>query len=517
MVQAQFYFITNSGTITITAYTGSGGVVVIPSTTNGLPVTSIGDSAFAYRGVTSITIPGSVTSIGSAAFNRCTALTTAMISPGVTSIGVYAFSECASLTNVTIPDGLSTIDDSAFYFCTSLPTVTVPSSVTRIGRYAFYGCDSLTAITVNTPNSAYSSAEGVLLNQSQTTLIQFPGGKAGSYTLPSSVTDIGAYSFAGNAHLTSVTIPNTVTNFGQSAFAESKRLASVTVLNGVTRIGTEAFLRCTSLTNATLPGSVAIIGGDAFASTSLTNVDLPTGVIYIGNGAFLCCHSLTNVSIPSTVSGIGAQALDCCDNLTTITVDASNPFYSSVAGALFIKDRTRLIKYPAGRAGGYTVPNGVKVIEGLAFDGCAGLTSVVLPSSLITIEDYNFYNSASLAGLYFKGEPPTADFLFGAYSAPVVYYLPGTTNWHSTFCNRPTMLWNPVVKNADGKFGLTHNQFGFTITGTSNLPIVVAFCTNVTHPTWLPLQTCTLTNGSIHFSDPDWTNYPTRLYRIRSP
>ena len=79
------------------------------------------------------------------------------------------------------------------------------------------------------------------------------------------------------------------------------------------------------------------------------------------------------------------------------------------------------------------------------------------------------------------------------------------------------MLWNPSIQGGDGNFGVQGNRFGFTITGTANIPIVVAACTNLAHPTWLPLQTCTLTNGSIYFSDPDWSNHPTRLYRIRSP
>jgi hypothetical protein len=61
------------------------------------------------------------------------------------------------------------------------------------------------------------------------------------------------------------------------------------------------------------------------------------------------------------------------------------------------------------------------------------------------------------------------------------------------------------------------NQFGFTITGTTNIPMVLEASTNLSTAGWSPLQTCTLTNGSIYFSDPDWTNYPARIYCIRSP
>ncbi len=98
-----------------------------------------------------------------------------------------------------------------------------------------------------------------------------------------------------------------------------------------------------------------------------------------------------------------------------------------------------------------------------------------------------------------------------------VYYLPGTTNWFSPFGGRPAVLWNPQPQTSGASFSVRTNRFGFNITGNTNIPIVVEACTNLANPTWISLQSCTLTNGSLYFSDPDWTNYPARLYRIRSP
>jgi len=82
-----------------------------------------------------------------------------------------------------------------------------------------------------------------------------------------------------------------------------------------------------------------------------------------------------------------------------------------------------------------------------------------------------------------------------------------------TFAGCPAVLWNPQPQN----LGVLTDGFGFTITGTINIPVVVEACTNLASATWTSLKTCTLTNGSIYFSDPQWTNYPARLYRIRSP
>ncbi|MCX6927463.1 MAG: hypothetical protein NT154_30295, partial [Verrucomicrobia bacterium] len=70
---------------------------------------------------------------------------------------------------------------------------------------------------------------------------------------------------------------------------------------------------------------------------------------------------------------------------------------------------------------------------------------------------------------------------------------------------------------SSSEFGVGTNGFGFTVKGTTNIPIAVVACTNPASPNWITMQTCTLTNGSIYFSDLQWTNYPARLYRIRSP
>jgi hypothetical protein len=122
-----------------------------------------------------------------------------------------------------------------------------------------------------------------------------------------------------------------------------------------------------------------------------------------------------------------------------------------------------------------------------------------------------------LAGVYFKGNAPSLGMdVFGA-DTTTVYYLPGTSGWGPTFGGRPTALWNPQVPTNDGSFGLRQNQFGFNIAGTPDIPLVIEASTDVAARSWVALQNCTLTNGSVYFSDPQWTNYPSRFYRIRSP
>jgi hypothetical protein len=145
--QAQFEFVTNNGTITITRYTGPGGDVTIPSTINGLPVTCIGWRAFHIcTSLTSVTIPNTVTSIAYEAFSLCTNLTSVAIPDSVTSIGSNAFFTCVRLTDIILGKNVSSIGGWAFYSCASLTDIMIPKSVVSIGPSAFEFCTMLAGV-----------------------------------------------------------------------------------------------------------------------------------------------------------------------------------------------------------------------------------------------------------------------------------------------------------------------------------------------------------------------------------
>ncbi len=152
---------------------------------------------------------------------------------------------------VTIPDTINGlpvtgIGGSAFYGCTNLSSVTIGNSVSSIGPWVFDHCTSLTMITVDGSNPSYSSMDGVLFNKNQTTLIQCPGAKSGSYTVSNSVTFIDYGAFEGWSSLTNLTIANSVTSIGGEAFAGCTGLTNLEMKN-VTSIGYSAFAGCASL------------------------------------------------------------------------------------------------------------------------------------------------------------------------------------------------------------------------------------------------------------------------------
>ena len=153
-----------------------------------------------------------------------------------------------------------------------------------------------------------------------------------------------------------------------------------------------------------------------------------------------------------------------------------------------------------------------------AFANRLNLTSVTVPNSVTNIGNYEFYNCPSLTGVYFQGNVPTTGlYMFSGDNNATVYYLLGTTGWGTTFDGIMAVLLNPQVQTSGASFGVRTNRFGFNITGSSNLVIVVEASTNLANPVWIPLQTNTLNGSQVYFSDPQWTNYHGRFYRLSSP
>jgi len=193
----------------------------------------------------------------------------------------------------------------------------------------------------------------------------------------------------------------------------------------------------------------------------LTNVMIPTSVTYLGLGAFQDCTSLTSVTIPPSVTSLGVSVFSSCSNLTSVTVGP-----------------------------------GVATIGDTAFQYCTNLT-----------------------GVYFQGDAPSlvGKLVFDGDNNTIVYYLANKQGWSTTFGGRPTKLWVPPDQITLTEVGVRTNQFGFTITGPNGWTVVVEATPSLAIPTWLPLETNTLSNGSAYFSDPQWANSTARSYRVRSP
>ena len=204
---------------------------------------------------------------------------------------------------------------------------------------------------------------------------------------------------------------------------------------------------------------------------------------------FYYCTNLSSTTIPNSVTSIGDYVFYYCTNLTSVTIG-----------------------------------NSITSIGDGDFWLCISLTTVTIPNSVTNIGSSAFWYCTNLTGVYFKGNAPSLgnSYVFCQAYKATVYYLPGTTGWGAPgtlFGNRLTALWvlpNPMILNYEPSFGVRTNRFGFIISWATNVSVVVEVC-SMTNSTWVPLQTNTLTGGWVYFSDPDWTNYSVRCYRLRSP
>ena len=394
--------------------------------------TSIPHNAFdECSGLTSVTIPSSVTSIGSYAFNGCSKLTSVTIPEGVTSIGYNAFYECSNLTSITIPSSVTSIGGSTFYRCYSLRTagpigggydyefgwttaiidnafdgcsnltsITITSSVTSIGNNAFKDCSSLRSFTIpegvtSIGHSAFDGCSGLT-----------------SFTIPENVTKIGYGAFEDCSSLVSIEIPSKVTKIDDYTFENCSSLTSINIPENVTEIGHYAFHGCSSLTSITIPESVTEIGNDAFSGcSSFTSITIPEGVKSIGHSAFSYCRSLTSIKISGGLTQIWDSAFSNCSSLTSINIPSSVTYISSVS---IFKNCPKL-KTAGPIGGGYNIEFGwTTAIIDNAFYGCSGLTSVTIPSSVTSIGRNAFRGCSNVETINcLCSSAPAVDISFG--------------------------------------------------------------------------------------------------------
>lgn len=353
--------------------------ISIPNT-----VTSFGNGAFAgCISLTHITIPNTVTSIDIAAFSSCISLTSLEIPSSVINLhefaidgcsnmtmivvdtnntvyadinGVlfnkalttllrcpegksgtytipsstaiikrYAFDGCSRLTSIVFPDTPITIHDGAFRNCTGLTLFTLPNTVQLLGN-PFHGCTGLTGINLENGNTNYRVNNGVLFNITGTTLICYPAGRQGSYTIPNTVTTIGTSAFSGCTGLTSVSIPNSVTIVGAGAFFNCFNLVSAVLPNSLTGIGNSAFANCYSILSINIPNGIRRLEyGTINNCNSLTSVTLSNTLTTLEGRNIYACQSLQKITIPASVTSIGYSCISWCQSLDTIVFESTTP------------------------------------------------------------------------------------------------------------------------------------------------------------------------------------------------
>ena len=405
------------------------GALTIPATHNGKPVTQIADRAFYYSPLTSISLPITLTSIGTQAFSDCTFLTSIDLShTAVTSIGNHAFNSCINLPSIRLTQSLTSIGERAFASCNQLTSVTFLGPAPTLGSDVFADTGSMvipgfiitiykgyedtyaswkTSYTVNVVAGGPPTIDDLnftLINNDTEYAVSAKNPKSltSALTIPATyngkpVTEIadlgfGVSSGVDRPAITSVSIPSSIKVIGNSAFKNCRTLSTVTFApnSQLTTIGTSAFAYCQALTGIELPNSLSSMGQAVFghctaltaiylSNTALTAIDqqvfyncialtsvsLPQALTEIGSLAFSECTALASVNFPKDLKSIGSRAFYNCNNLTVINL--SNTALSSIGD--------------------------------WAFYECTSLTTIALPQSLTTLGDSAFYRCNNLTSI----------------------------------------------------------------------------------------------------------------------
>jgi len=270
----------------------------------------------------------------------------------VTRIDYYAFDLCTEITTIHIPNTLIDIP-------TNKPISTPCAISTNPPTEGF---------VVDADNPNYSSEDGCLFNKDKSILYRCPIGKQGEYKIPETVNVIRFYAFYNCSELTSIIIPEGVTVIGGNPYEESYSYSFY----------------------------YPYYYGYVFANCSkLTAISLPKGIKRIDKGTFFRCHSLTSIEIPDSVSIINSTAFDDCENLLNINVGSLNSFYCSVDGALYTKDKTKLVRCPEGKSGIFNLEICVDTIALNAFNDCNNITEINISRTENLYVDNDIFGSCA--------------------------------------------------------------------------------------------------------------------------
>ena len=325
--------------------------------------------------------------------------------------GMYEVSGIGSCTDaeIVIPrkhndKAVTNIGYRAFEGCSELTSITIPDSVNVIGSNAFEGCNAIASIKIGSIESWCNIAglENLMRYGTDDKKLYLNGKEITELIIPDSVTNIEAFAFYNCSGLISITIPDSVISIGSNAF-EGNDIASINInsieswckidgLSSLMRYRTDdkkLYLNGEKITELIIPDGVTNIEEFAFFSCSgLTSVTISDSVTSIGSCAFSCCLGLKNLIIPDSVISIGGQAFYHCENVETIEVSKNNTVYSAVNNCLIEKETKTLI---FGCRNSIIPDDGsVTTIGVFAFDGCRGLTSIVIPNRVNKISRHAF-------------------------------------------------------------------------------------------------------------------------------
>lgn len=339
---------------------------------------------------------GSVVEIGQSAFGSCTMLKQITLPDTLTTIGWRAF-ESSGLTSLTIPVNVTSLGDSFITDCSALTSLYVAE-----GNPTYEMEDGLLYdIPAKTLRYALPDVSGDVVIRDGTVRIGddvFKEHAITSVQLPDSLQKIGNCAFQFCKELKEITFPEGLITIDGLAFAYCTQLENVVLPEGLKSLGDSAFRSCDSLTEITVPEGITFMSGTFATCYSLRTVNLPSGLTHMMNGVVEGCRSLETLHLPAKLADISGE---WPSKLKTITTAFGSVRYVSEDGILYDTQDNSILFVNASITGNVTVRDGITTISAGAFKGRKGLTSVTLPESCTVIDSYAFENCTALTDINF--------------------------------------------------------------------------------------------------------------------
>jgi len=345
--------------------------------------------------------------------------------------GDSTFFCCEKLEEINFPDGLERI--GAFSFSgTVLKLVKIPAKVSSIECAAFSACNALEYFEIDGANPHFTTIDGVIFTKEKTKIVAFPSGFTNKhYTVPEGVEIIGEGSFLA-AQIESIAFPSTLKTIEGWAFRFCENLKRLDIPDSVTEIGEVTFGFCSALCKIKLPNKITVLKQQTIAGGEhLKEIDVPASVkiieenalgwsdsletIHLHDGLEVLddltqCKMLKHVVIPKTVKKIASGIFRKSVNMQEIKIDPENPYFCTVDGLLYSKDKTVLIAVPYNEHKKIVIPEEVEIIRDFVFEGFKNLEEILLPESLKVIGHRAFEGCSSLKKVTFPKSMKSIDF-----------------------------------------------------------------------------------------------------------
>ena len=386
------YEVLSDGTARITKYSGTESQLTIPAALAGVNVSEIGNAAFENNDdIVTVTISEGIKTIGEFAFSNCDLLENINFASSVTKINRNAFNRCLALQSVEIPSTVKVIEERVFNNCPILTEVKLNEGLEKMGNRFLAGTPVSEIYIPSTVTSANESFAELDLLETVTFaegITSIPNdmfednNSIRQLTIPDTVTKLGNDSLCQMGALESIVIPDSVTEIGTYLLYECKKLTSITIGKGVTHLPDNAFSGCTSLKEINIPANVTSFGSTVFKNCSrLENVTLNEGLVDIGSYSFEGT-AVKEITLPASVTK-GQYVFNNCASLKKIN---------------FSDNTTTLLTglYQNSAVESVVIPEGITDLPADLFYGCKKLTTVELPSTLRTINNFAFADCTSL-------------------------------------------------------------------------------------------------------------------------